>query len=334
MSNLDIHEMRNALSRSIVKALPKNHKNKELNRFYKLISDYPQRGGKLIRGILLLLSAEAHGGNWQDALDVAVGLELFQNWILIHDDVEDESDERRGKPTLHKIVGDAIAINVGDALHVYMWQVLNNLQLAKAHEIRHRFLQMIHYTAEGQHLELNWIKSNNFAITENDYLEMVSRKTAYYTVVYPLLLGALSANKEPDRRILDLGIDLGIAFQIRDDVLNLSKNKITGKEFAGDLYEAKRTLILVKLFKQVSAEEEKNIKAILSKKRESKTEEEIEYVLVKIEKYNVLEQSQSYAKQRAQSGLELFEEVFKILGRPTVTAHMSGLLKSLAFRDK
>ncbi|HHO55734.1 MAG TPA: polyprenyl synthetase family protein, partial [Trueperaceae bacterium] len=280
-----------------------------------------------------LLSTEAHGGNWSDALNVAVGLELFQNWILIHDDIEDESDERRGRATLHKMIGDALAINVGDALHVYMWQVLNNLELAKAHEIRQEFLTMIHRTAEGQHLELSWIKNKDFDIDENDYLAMVSRKTAYYTVVYPLILGALAANKIPDPRIIDLGIDLGIAFQIRDDVLNLSQNANYGKEFAGDLYEAKRTLILVKLFKQVTKNEEKDLKRILNKKRTNKTKEEIDYVLAMIAKYNVLEQSQNYAEIKAAAGLELFEDVFKILGRPAVTTHMSGLLKSLAYRS-
>ena len=331
MSELD--KMRNSLSQAILQALPKNHANKELDHFYQLISDYPSRGGKLIRGILLLLSTEAHGGNWSDALNVAVGLELFQNWILIHDDIEDESDERRGRATLHKMIGDALAINVGDALHVYMWQVLNNLELAKAHEIRQEFLTMIHRTAEGQHLELSWIKNKDFDIDENDYLAMVSRKTAYYTVVYPLILGALAANKIPDPRIIDLGIDLGIAFQIRDDVLNLSQNANYGKEFAGELYEAKRTLILVKLFKQVTKNEEKDLKRILNKKRTNKTKEEIDYVLAMIAKYNVLEQSQNYAEIRAATGLALFEDVFKILGRPAVTAHMSGLLESLAYRS-
>ncbi len=333
MNDLELQKMQTTLSNAIISALPKNHKNKEINHYYELISDYPKRGGKLIRGILLLLSAEAHAGKWQDALDVAVGLELFQNWILIHDDVEDESDERRGKPTLHKIIGDARAINVGDALHVYMWQVLNNLNLPKAFEIRDEFLQMIHRTAEGQHLELSWIENNNFDLGEKDYLEMVSRKTAYYTVVYPLMLGALAANKIPDKKILALGIDLGIAFQIRDDVLNLSQNDEYGKEFAGDLYEAKRTLILVKLFEQASKQEEKELKRILNKKRTTKTKADIDYVLSKIAKYNVLEQSQNYAEVKAARGLELFEDVFKILGRPAVTAHMSRLLESLAYRN-
>ncbi len=333
MTESDLKKIRSGLGRAILQALPKNHKNPELNHFYELISDYPSRGGKLIRGILLLLSCEAHGGNWQDALSVAVGLELFQNWILIHDDIEDESDERRGKPTLHKMIGDALAINVGDALHVYMWQVLNDLDLEKSKQIRSEFLQMIHRTAEGQHLELSWIKNKDFNISEDDYLEMVSRKTAYYTVIYPLILGALAANKIPDPGIVELGLDLGIAFQIRDDVLNLSKNKNYGKEFAGDLYEAKRTLILVKLFKQATKQEAKELKRILSKKRVNKTKEEIDYILALVAKYNVLEQSQNYAEARAKKGLELFKDVFKVSSRPAVTAHMSGLLESLAYRS-
>ena len=101
----------------------------------------------------------------------------------------------RGKPALHKQVGMPVALNVGDALHVYMWQVLNQDFISSV--IRKEFLEMIHRTAEGQHLDLNWIAQNHFDITENDYLKMVTLKTAFYTVISPLRLGAFCAEYNP-----------------------------------------------------------------------------------------------------------------------------------------
>ena len=119
--------MREALSEAIRTGLPQTHEKPVLNAFYRLIRDYPERGGKGLRGLLVLLSTGAHGADWRRGLEVAAALELFQNWVLIHDDIEDDSEERRGAPALHKQVGMPVALNVGDALHVYMWQKLHGL---------------------------------------------------------------------------------------------------------------------------------------------------------------------------------------------------------------
>ena len=189
-----LNELRAALTKAVLEPLSKDHPHPDLARFYGLIRNYPERQGKQLRGLFLLLAAEAHGGAWHDALPVAAALEQFQNWVLIHDDIVDDSEERRGEPALHKQVGMPLALNVGDALHVYMWQTLHGLGASlPREEIWSEFTTMIHRTAEGQHLDLSWVEENRFDISEADYLEMVTLKTAFYTVVSPLNLGALCA---------------------------------------------------------------------------------------------------------------------------------------------
>lgn len=299
-------------------ALPGGHEHPELTEFYRLLRDYPSRGGKMIRGRLLVHAAAAHGAEREVALSVASALELFQNWVLIHDDVEDDSDERRGAPSLHRRTGVPIAINVGDALHVYMWEMLHDLEAPPvasaagpggiptgvAREIRGEFLHMIHRTAEGQHLDLAWVAGERFDIGEEDYLRMVVLKTSWYTVASPLRLGARCAGLAPSPALTEAGRNLGAAFQIRDDVLNLMPDtRGYGKEFAGDLYEGKRTLILAHLFAHASADERAELGARLGKPRADRTERDVAWLLSAIERRGSLGYAQERAEELARKGL-------------------------------
>ena len=321
------------LNRTVLAALPQQHAKSELNTFYTLIRDYPERRGKQLRGVFVLLSCLMHGGKLEDALAAAASLELFQNWVLIHDDIEDGSEERRGQPALHRVAGMPTALNVGDALHVYMWQCLFAVEHNKD-AILNEFTQMIHRTAEGQHLDLSWVEHARFDISEADYLDMVTLKTSYYTVVAPLRLGALCANIEPDERFTQIGKDLGVAFQIRDDVLNLLNegDAAYGKEFAGDLYEGKRTLILAHLLSVARPAERELYSEILSKARADKTEQDIVNLLAGIKKSGSLEYAQNVSQQRAESGLKLLNEATDALPEQAAVSKLTGLLESLSKR--
>lgn len=323
------------LEAAVLASLPEAHSNPELARFYQLLRDYPERGGKRLRGQLLLSSAAAHGGDWQQALAVAAALELFQNWVLIHDDIEDGSDERRGRPALHHLAGMPVALNVGDALHVYMWRLLHSdacLALPRWREIIREFEALILRTAEGQHLDLSWVAAGRFDVSETDYFTMVTLKTAYYTVIGPLRLGALCADLTPDPRLEALGRHLGVAFQLRDDVLNLSPEATTGKEFAGDLYEGKRTLILAHLLAQVEAAEKSAITLRLAQPRSDKRDEDVQFILSAIKRHGSLAYAQKVAEAEAKQGLALLRELAPTLAEPTATAELTGLLESLARR--
>ena len=299
---------------AVLDLLPRDHDDPDLARFNALMRDYPSRGGKRVRGMLVLASTAAHGGDPDAALPVAASLELFQNWVLVHDDIEDESEERRGAPALHRLVGVPIALNVGDAMHVYMWEALIGLRRRPgfdADAIRAEFLWMIHRTAEGQHLDLAWVADGRFDVGEAAYLAMVTRKTAAYTVVSPLRLGAHASGLRPHPALTSIGERLGAAFQIRDDVLNLlpSDDGAYGKEFAGDLYEAKRTLVLAHALENAPPSEAAEAIARLRPPREARSQGDVAWLLALFERHGSLEYAQARAETLAREALLDLERV-------------------------
>lgn len=306
----DETELLSLLQREVLQALPEQHPHPDLHRFYQLMRDYPSRGGKRLRGLFLMASAAAHGGDWRAALPPAAALELFQNWVLVHDDIEDDSLERRGAPTLHRQVGTPVALNVGDAMHVYMWQLLLADLPGDADAIRQEFLRIIHRTAEGQHLDLCWVAEERFRVEEDAYLQMVRLKTSWYTVIGPLRMGAFSAGRLPHPSFEPLGGQLGAAFQIRDDVLNLQPGAAIGKEFAGDLFEGKRTLILAHLFAQASQDEAAEVEERLRRPRAQRSEEDVRRLLALIGAHGSLAYAQEVAEREAGEALAGLRSAF------------------------
>jgi len=344
------NDLSDAIRRRVLAALPAEDDvpdgpdHDDLVDYARLLRAYPNRPGKTLRGRFVVLSARAHGApSDDDALTLAAALELFQNWVLVHDDVEDDSDERRGLPALHRMAGVPVAINVGDAMHVHMWGLLLSLPdrppLDRAAAWR-AFERMILRTAEGQHLDLAWVERQRFDVGESAYLRMVTRKTAYYTVVTPLELGAVCAGITPDPELESAGIDLGIAFQIRDDVLNLTPSDERpddggsgyGKEFAGDLYEGKRTLVLAHLFDRTDPSERARIEAVLRKPRAEKTPEDIERLLGAIARHGSLAYAQRVAEERAARGLAALRRSFASLPGRDASNELTQLFDTLARR--
>lgn len=328
---------------TVLGALSTGHDHPDLRHFERLVRDYPERHGKTLRGRIVVQSARAHGGDEAAALKAAAGVELFQAWVLVHDDIEDDSEERRGRPALHRIAGPPVAINVGDALHVMMWRLLMSLPVTHPRgvdreSILHEFLWMILRTAEGQHLDLTWVADGRFDISEADYLAMVTLKTAYYTVVSPLRLGAACAGLEPAPAFRAGGVDLGVAFQIRDDVLNLTRlagaapGPAYGKEHAGDLYEGKRTLIVTHLLQQARPDEASEVRRILDKPRSEKTPAEIDWLLAAIARHGSLGYAQGVAERRARRGLALVSEALGTLPGRSAARELETLLASLTLR--
>ena len=219
---------------------------------YELILDYPRRGGKALRPALSIATCLGLGGHLEAVLPTAATLELYHNAFLIHDDIEDESWSRRGQPTLHIDHGIAIAVNVGDAmLSLSLQPLLDNVErvgLGPALRILRAVAHMTRQTVDGQALELEWVHSNTWQLDDTDYLAMVELKTSWYSFITPLQVGAIAAAAGPEwlAPLESLGRHLGAAFQITDDLLNLRADpEEYGKEIGGDLWEGKRTLMLL-----------------------------------------------------------------------------------------
>lgn len=326
-------EVQAAVARKIAAVLPTTDASSELAGYYRLLREYPSRPGKGIRARLALLSTAAHGAPWPSGLTAAAALELFQNWVLIHDDIEDDSDERRGLPTLHRQVGRPLAINAGDGLHAYMWELLlTDERLPR--EVAGEFLWLIHRTSEGQHLDLSWVEEGRLDIGEAEYLEMVRLKTACYTAVSPLRLGSLCAGRRPAEQLTQAGEHLGIAFQIRDDVLNLTPGAPHGKEFAGDLYEGKRTLILAHFFAHARPGDRQEAIERLSGTREQRTREDVDALLRLLNDYGSLSYAQGQAEARAEQGLSLARAAFDACEDRQAADELVSLLEWMAKRSR
>ena len=339
------------LDKIVLDFLPSNHENPEIASLYEMMRDYPSRGGKGLRGSLCLLWTELFGGSREDALITSAALELFQNWILIHDDIEDESDLRRGRPALHKKFGIGMSINAGDALHAKMWNLLlKNEDRLGAHStlrILSEFNTMIDETTEGQQMELGWTRNEKWEITEADYLLMVTKKSAWYTCITPARLGLIISEHAKQRKdyasesrlleeIVEFGKNLGISFQIIDDVLNLTADESKyGKEILGDIFEGKRTLMLIHLLTTLTTSQKDRILGIMSKTRQEKSRADVEFILHQMKDSGSIEYARKLAVDRSNQALTKFDELMSREGVKTTEAHdlTYSLLKYMSTRD-
>lgn len=333
--------MRADLLSRVFSLLPERSDRPELTGYYGMLRDYPARGGKGIRSELLLASARVHGAQpeaapapgtpWDAALWLATGLEMFQNWVLIHDDIEDDSEERRGRPALHRLHGVPLAINAGDALHAYMWAAVHRAGVPGGMQA---FLDMIHRTAEGQHLDLCWVEGRRWDLREEDYLQMVRLKTAYYTVVVPLQLGALAAGAQPHAGFHAAGLALGAAFQIRDDVLNLNGDPVKyGKEIGGDLLEGKRTLIVLHWLAHAPHDQREVFLEQMHRDRPAKDPAVIAQIHGWLLDSGSVAHAQAYADALAREGLTLLEAALADAPDRAAAQELLGALQELATRE-
>jgi geranylgeranyl diphosphate synthase, type I len=206
--------------------------------------------GKLIRPQLVLLACQAAGGNPDQAVPLAAGVQLLHDFTLIHDDIEDNSETRRGRPTLWSLWGLAQGINAGDGMFVIAHLAIHGLTergvpAERTLAILRRFDEVILQVCEGQFLDLSF--EGNLAIDPDDYLAMIRRKTAVL-VSGCCELGAMVAGAPPATvaALADFGLSVGLAFQIEDDILGIwGAPEVTGKPRAADLYRRKLSLPVV-----------------------------------------------------------------------------------------
>jgi len=316
MSNLEgeMKRVKSEVDRLILdELLPRSSPIPEVELLYKMMRDYPSRPAKGLRPFLCVTACRAAGGSEEDSLLTAACIELFQHWILIHDDMEDQSELRRGQLTLHLKHSSALALNTGDALHARMWGalLLNERRLGqqKTLDVLGEFARMVGFTTEGQHMELGWVRQNRWDLTESDYIEMCTRKTSWYTVASPCRLGAIVAGSSPETldRLRDFGMKLGVGFQIQDDALNLIGDQAKyGKAKSDDILEGKRTLILLHALGEANPSERAKATSIMSKERRLRTDDDVAYVLGLIGEYQAVE----YGQRRARA---LMEEAIRVL---------------------
>ncbi|MBI4225270.1 MAG: polyprenyl synthetase family protein [Candidatus Sungbacteria bacterium] len=281
---------------------------------YDMVREYPGRQGKYFRPGLVVLGTQLFGGDPRKAALTAAAMQTSEDWLLIHDDIEDHSEQRRHKPTLNRLHGDELAINAGDALHIIMWKMLGENARLLHNEIGwkifNKMSEVLLTATEGQYLELQWIREKKVFVSQDEYLDMVKRKTAFYTVIGPLQLGAIlaGATDREIRQIEDWGTPFGYAFQIWDDCMNISTpSEKQGKETGGDILEGKRTLILSHLLAHCNQKERRHIQDIYLKPRARKTKRDKDYVLRLMATYGSIDHAKKIALEFGNRSKEIFD---------------------------
>ena len=302
-------------------------------------SHYPNRLGKYIRPTLVLLTAKAMGFPVKKAIPTASAMQVSQDWILNHDDIEDNSLKRRGQPCLHRIIGKELAINAGDGLHVLMWKILTDNQKVvgpkTAFQIQSEFYHMLNRTILGQTVEIKWTQENKKDLTNNDILFILESKTGYYTIAGPMRLGAIlaKANKNQLDKLYQFGKLLGFSFQIQDDLLDLTSDfKGQKKQTGNDIYEGKRTIMLLHLLRTVNKNDHKKLTAILNLSRSQKTKKEINWVIKKMDQCGSLDYSRKLIKKYTDQAEIYFKKKLSFLSKQPARSQLYSFINFLQLR--
>jgi geranylgeranyl diphosphate synthase type II len=321
--NEALHSSRVAVGVKIKEFIDKKRNSEgAYDPLYDMLLDYPFRTGKMLRPTMCISVARAIGGMGQSAVTTAAALELYHNAFLIHDDIEDGSEARRGKDTLHQMIGIPRAINVGDATNVLaVGLLLENLSLlgvTKTLNVLQEIELMAQQSVEGQAMELDWVASNSSNLSDRDYFKMCVKKTCWYSFMTPCRIGAIVGNPsvkarelvEPLAMLSRFGMVLGVAFQIQDDLLNLQGDwKLYGKEIGGDIYEGKRTLMLNHAIAHTPPKYSQQILDILALSREHKTPEQVAFIYQQMQDCGSIEHGWNIARNLATKSIEILDSM-------------------------
>ena len=219
-----------------------------------------QLGGKRIRPVLALIAADAVGGDYKKALPVALTVEVFHNFSLVHDDIMDEAPLRRGKATVHEKWDTNTGILSGDAMLVKAYQCLDNYPPALFSDLTQLFSKTAQEVCEGQQYDMDFPQQEK--VTQAAYLHMIEYKTAVLlgcSLQMGAMVGGLS--REESQPFYDFGIQLGLAFQLQDDYLDAFGDPLSfGKQVGGDIIENKKTLLYLLALEKADQAQQRQLK--------------------------------------------------------------------------
>ncbi|RLG71159.1 MAG: polyprenyl synthetase family protein [Candidatus Iainarchaeum archaeon] len=303
----------------------KNEQNPFAKYLLETAKEYCLRGGKRIRPALMITGYKCFAEENEEILNASIGLELLHAFLLIHDDIMDLDDMRRGKPALHKIyegyisenyksdkaphLGISLGIIAGDLLEAFSFEPImeSNFPIEKKFAAFKKLNEIIYLTSLGQALDL--VAEQKDKLTEEEVLKILELKTARYTIEGPLHLGAILAGASPkDLKLLsDYAIPVGLAFQLQDDILGLyGDEKKLGKPIGSDIKEGKRTLLIVKALEQLNEEDRKFLLNALG--NENLTTEELNKVRQLVKDSRALDYCKNLAQKFCNDAIAKIED--------------------------
>jgi len=267
------------------------------------------RGGKRMRPLLTCLTYHSFGGEETDIYDFAAIPEIIHTGTLMVDDVEDKSELRRGKKTIHKMFGDGIAINTGNFLYFYANQIVDNADITDDKKLR--LLKIINQKMIevhlGQGMDILWGDTGNFAVTLEEYSQMCEYKTGALMSM-SMQIGAILADADEGvcSKLNILANKVGLAFQIQDDLLNLQDGKL-GKELGEDISEGKLTYLVIKTLMVADADDRGKLVGIL--KNATNDTNDIQRAINIMDKYEVSEHAKKIIKILVNESKDLIDEL-------------------------
>ena len=214
-----------------------------------------QLGGKRVRPVCVLMGNELFGEIIEDAYHAATAIELFHNFSLIHDDIMDKAPMRRGMETVHEKYGDSTALLAGDVMFVKAYEYLNKIHINNLQKVLHLFNETASAVCEGQQLDMDFEKRETVGLEE--YVSMITLKTSVLLAA-SLKLGAIlgGATLNSQNHLYEFGKNLGIAFQVQDDYLDVFGDpEKFGKRVGGDILSNKKTFLLIHAMETANAEQ-------------------------------------------------------------------------------
>lgn len=266
--------------------LQENSNNKEPKNLYKPVDYILQLGGKRLRPLLTLISADAFGTEAKKALHAALAVEVFHNFTLLHDDIMDQAPIRRGKPTVHEKWDINTGILSGDVMLINSYQYLEKYKAKTYKKLTAIFSQTAVEVCEGQQYDMDFETRNDINLSQ--YMKMIKYKTSVL-VAAALQMGAIIAKaaQKEQKEIYNFGISLGLAFQLQDDYLDSFGNVATfGKKIGGDILENKKTWLYIKALETASKSDQVILQSIYNQKAVSESDK-IEKVKKLFKKYKI-----------------------------------------------
>ena len=272
-------------------------------------------GGKRLRPVLLLITVDAFGGNVDKAMPAALAVEVFHNFTLLHDDIMDNADMRRGKPSVFAKWGENVAILSGDAMLITAYKMLAALEAERLPRVMHIFNDMALEVCEGQQYDMDFESMERVSV--EDYILMIERKTSALLSGSAMIGATLAGASDDDiKKLYRFATELGLAFQLQDDMLDSFGDEALGKKIGGDILEGKQTYLMVQAMSRASDKEREVLRT--THKNEALTDvEKIATVKALYEKLDVKHATEQQIELRFERALAVLNTL-SIAGERTV----------------
>ncbi|MDK2868776.1 MAG: geranylgeranyl diphosphate synthase, type [Pyrococcus sp.] len=313
---------------------------KEPKILYEAARHYPLAGGKRVRPFVVLTATEAVGGEWEKAIYPAVAIELIHNYSLVHDDIMDMDETRRGRPTVHKVWGINMAILAGDLLFSKAFEAISRAEIPpeKKARVLETVVKASNELCEGQAMDLEF--ENRDTVTIEEYMKMISGKTGALFDASAKVGGIVGTdNEEYINALSTWGRNVGIAFQIWDDVLDLiADEEKLGKPVGSDIRKGKKTLIVAHFFENADEKDKQKFLKVFGKyagdvKGEGIIEEDIKAEVMEaidlLKKYGSID----YAANIAREMVKKANEALKVLPESEARKDLELLARFIVERE-